>query len=244
MNTCSRPAWAPRVSRYEIARLYHTDARGIRDEDLVNEVGYGLFARAQDCLTVTEATRGRIKCPQCDTIIFRKKAKSKKEAKEEALICSSCPWQLQWAEYFRSYRQKHLIAAGMVPYLHEFVRQWPRAIGYAEKILLVDAIIHRFHGELAGDSGASGAVNLIGGNRPEVLAFLNELTYGTVSSPGLATNRDRWVEKFQHFSGGVWKKPSLDEITKAHRWEGHGKLQYDESKKGQQGAAEERDKPY
>ena len=114
-----RPTWAPRVSRYEIAKLYHTDARGIRDETLADEVGYGLFVRAEDCLTVTGAMRGEVKCPECGAQIARNRPKLRKQAAEEMLSCPSCEWRLPWTEYHKSYRNKHLGAAGMEPYLRE-----------------------------------------------------------------------------------------------------------------------------
>lgn len=40
-----RPEWAGRVSRYKIAKLYHTDALGIVDKDQIDAVGYALLAR-------------------------------------------------------------------------------------------------------------------------------------------------------------------------------------------------------
>ena len=45
-----RPVWAPRVPRFKIAQLYHTDARGLQDEDLADEVGVALLVRIESCL--------------------------------------------------------------------------------------------------------------------------------------------------------------------------------------------------
>jgi len=41
--------WAPRVNPSTIRRLYEIDARGIADEDLIDEVGYALFRPAALC---------------------------------------------------------------------------------------------------------------------------------------------------------------------------------------------------
>ena len=35
--------WAKRVSRRDIQRLYESDANGLRDEDLLNEVHYAIY---------------------------------------------------------------------------------------------------------------------------------------------------------------------------------------------------------
>ena len=40
-----RPIWAGRIPRQKIAELYAKDAQGIRDEELINEVGIGLLVR-------------------------------------------------------------------------------------------------------------------------------------------------------------------------------------------------------
>ena len=41
------PAWARRVPQRKIRRLYETDAKGIYDEDLIDEVGYVEVEAAQ-----------------------------------------------------------------------------------------------------------------------------------------------------------------------------------------------------
>ena len=220
-----RPKWAPRISRFEIARLYHADAKGMRDEDLVNDVGYGLFARIKDILTVTEAAKGRVACPEYGATIIRKRPKLRKDAKKEMLTCGSCHWNLPWREYFKSYHKKHLLCGGMGPFFREFVKQWPRAKGYGEKIVVIDTLIHRFHWELEGDPGGPGAVNLIGGTRNEIIAFLNELTYGSGSTATLAENRERWRKVI----GG----DQVDRRSQAHRWEGHDRLNEEQEEDSQ-----------
>jgi len=40
-----RPHWAGRVPRHKIARLYDLDAKGIVDEDLIDESGRSVGSR-------------------------------------------------------------------------------------------------------------------------------------------------------------------------------------------------------
>ncbi len=84
------PPWAPPLTQREIYRLYTTDARGITDEDLINDVGYGLYARCESILIATEAYRGRVACPRCTQAIYHN------HAPDAQLVCSQCDWQKSW----------------------------------------------------------------------------------------------------------------------------------------------------
>ena len=44
--------WARRVSRAKVRRLYQSDALGLLDRDLLDEVGYGMYARCCDTFEV------------------------------------------------------------------------------------------------------------------------------------------------------------------------------------------------
>ena len=143
MSTSSpRPRWAPRVSRYKIARLYHSDAMGRQDEALVDDVGYALLARIQDCLTVTEAHQGRVTCPRCRTIIQRQFGHHERQP-DEIISCLECGWSITWDEFHRSYRNKHLGSAGLAIIFCEFAEHFPRAQSYQEKIVLIDRVLDR-----------------------------------------------------------------------------------------------------
>lgn len=87
------PRWAPRVPRNKIWRLYQSDARGIRDEELVNDVGITMLLRVQSCLVVSEAQRGRVTCPQCGAS-FDRKMGPRRSSEPDILRCPGCDWQL------------------------------------------------------------------------------------------------------------------------------------------------------
>ena len=55
--------WSRRVKPVSIRRLYTLDAKGIVDEDLINEVGYAMYARCLSIRTATRAHSGRAMCP-------------------------------------------------------------------------------------------------------------------------------------------------------------------------------------
>jgi len=195
VDSTQRPQWAPRVSRHKIAQLYHSDAVSRPDEALCDDIGWALLARVRDCLTVTEAHQGRVKCPVCGEIVRRQSNlfHHRERDPEEVLACTCGQWQMTWDDFHRSYRNKHLGSAGLVTFFREFAERYPRAKTYGEKIVLIDTLLHRYHWELEGEPGGPGAVNLIGGTRNEIIAFLNQLTYGDQGTPGLSETRRNWI---------------------------------------------------
>ena len=182
------PTWAPRVSQKEIRRFYETDAKGIYDEDLIAEVGYGLFARCESFIIANRAREGELPCPQCAQLVRR----------EEVLRCP-CGWELPWADYFRTIRHKQLSgAAPVLKQFREFVAAFPLARTPKDKVLLVDRLIHGFHWYYKTNGPTRPvAVNLIEGRLDEVVAFLDRLSYDEKSTPGLKENRAEWNKNIE-----------------------------------------------
>ena len=186
------PRWAPRVTQREVRRLYETDARGIYDETLINDVGYGLLARCQSFIEAVEATRGKVRCPSCRSIIRHHGDKA------TPLHCG-CGWSLTWGAYFKTIQHKQL--SGAEPVLDQFrafVRSFPVAKTPQARMLLIDRLIHGFHWYLkTGKPTRPVAVNLIKGRLREVVAFLDTLTVGEKSTPGLADTYAAWDQKIE-----------------------------------------------
>lgn len=187
---------------------------GIHDEELVDEVGISLLARIEDCLTVTEAHGGSVKCPDCGKQVVRRAGFRDRRADQETLQCQHCGWELPWPEYHRSYRKKNMGSAGLMAFFREFAEEYPTAKTYQEKMILIDTLLHRYHWELEGEPGGPAAVNLTGGTRSEVLAFLNRLTYADQSTPGLESTRQDWLKKL---NCAGWNRATVDELTEQYR---------------------------
>jgi len=200
--------WAPRIKQELIRRLYELDARGIQDEELIDEIGWGLRARCVSFIGAVEATRGRAPCPKCAQVI-RHTSKP-----EEVLVCAGCGWSLTWKEYFSTIQHKQLSGADPILAVFEgFVEQFPRAHEASQKMLLIDRLLHSFHFWVQGQTETrAAAVNFIEGRYHEVIQFLDQLTYGAGSTPGLSQTQLEWqgvlrrVEK-QWAEGGVKAKP-------------------------------------
>jgi len=185
------PQWAPRVPQRKIRQLYQTDAMGIYDEELIAEAGYALLARCESFLAAMEARRGRAPCPVCGEIVRHDGDKS------EMLQCKSCGWELSWGDYFRTIQHKQLCGAEPVLELFaSFIRRFPLARTPREGMLLIDELIHGYHWNLKPPTPTRPvAVNLIEGRVGEVIDFLDALSYGDASTPGLGATRDQWMER-------------------------------------------------
>ena len=184
------PQWAPRVKQSLIRRLYETDARGIYDEELIDEVGFALLARCESFIAAVEATRGKVICPACGETVLHDAQPA------TILLCAHCGWQMPWREYFHTLQHKQLSGAEPVLALFRlYTDGFARARSGREKMVLIDQLIHGFHLSLTGETTRTTGVNLIEGKYPEVVQFLNQLTYGENGTPGMREVHADWHAK-------------------------------------------------
>jgi hypothetical protein len=179
--------WEPRVAPEKIRRLYETDARGILDEELLDDVAFALYARCLSILTVTEAIcERRLRCPYCSHIILLG------DARTEFIQCPACAWQTRPAAFRQSYRNKRLGGFGAIDAFRAYVERFSGSRSPQERMLLIDRLIHAMHNELAQRVQRPAAVNLIEGSIQTVVDLLEGLAYGERSTPGLGRGRLHW----------------------------------------------------
>jgi hypothetical protein len=181
-----RISWSPRIRPALIKRLYESDALGLQDDELCNDVGYRLYLR---CQTVLMVSKNEVACPRCDTV-FRMDT----SGKETITVCPApgCGWQTTRSEYHQSWSKKRIWGANALPAFEEFYERFSTSLPYREKMLLTDQLIHSFHWSLHENIPArSAANNLIEGEHDHVIEFLDTLT-------GLDTDRKAaWRETMQ-----------------------------------------------
>ena len=97
IRTTEQIQWAPRVKPNTIRRLFELDAKGILDENLVDEVGYGLLARCETIHRVTHRL-----CPDCGSEMEG----AWDVLKHRKISCINCQWHSTWNVYHRSYKKK------------------------------------------------------------------------------------------------------------------------------------------
>ena len=195
--------WSPRVSLAKIRALYVNEARGTCDDELIEEVGFGLLARCQSIIEYTEACEnGNVRCMRCakqgqTTIIQRNMSKP-----SPLLRCTVCGWQVRW----RVYKAESENGGGQLNAGHagdafaRYVAVYPQCRTREEKILAIDRLIHEFHWILVKEgqparANKTAGVNLLSGNIGQVLTLLNELTYGENTPPELLEAKAWWLEQ-------------------------------------------------
>lgn len=198
--------WASRVDPLRVRQLYQGDAEGRLDEELLADVGYGIYVRCQALLEVSAAWRDRAKCWQCDNIILRRQGKMVEYTghgptlvggKEEVLKCDQCGWQITWAAYRKSVSGQHLDATGLEDMLQAFVVRWPAMRSPQARLLLIDALIHEFHCWDDNTVGSPVGATLIRATAEKVLALLDDLAYGPASTRGLQQTQQRWAARLE-----------------------------------------------
>jgi hypothetical protein len=189
--------WAPRLPKEKIRRLYQSDAEGLLDDELLDDVGTRLYQRCKSILEIDAAKNGEVRCPVCEragreTFIHRERVHG---ALEAALTCPVCGWQIVWHNYLRSFKRRQLNQGGAGDAFIAFVQGWPAARTPAQKMLAVDQLIHAFHfsvQQMPDLPSRPAALNLIKGKLDDVLLFLDELSAGPASTPGVDSTRQTW----------------------------------------------------
>ncbi len=198
--------WNPKVPRAMIRRLYETDARGIVDEELIDEAGFALYARCQSILAVDA---GHVQCPDCDHMFatpWKWPRQSPRVIDAESIRCPNCQeWEVTGRQYRESFQYDNLGAGNALPAFQTFVERYPHTTAPRERMLLIDRLIHEFHYAIShkpdGSLGRNSlphettANNLIEGGHDQVVAFLDRLTYGDAGTPELQAVQTAWRTK-------------------------------------------------
>jgi len=189
--------WASRVNPSLIVRLYKSDAEGLQDEELADELGCAIIARIEDIFAATASYHGgngKLKCPACGKIILLD-LPEKHDTHEIFLECK-CGYKTTLYEYRKSCQDKKLHGGGAIPALEKFVSQYTAAKDYSSKMLAIDTLIHTFHWELHGAEIFSRTVahNIIYSRRDrDLIDLLNNLAYSDSGTTGLLPNKERFL---------------------------------------------------
>src|SRR5262249_46762473 len=139
--------------------------------------------------------------------------------KLEMMTCGSCGWQTTWGAYHKTYQDKQLHGGGALFAFRAYADTYEQAASARERLLLIDRLLHTFHGELARNCTRPAAGNLIGGRQSEVLEFLATLTYGSRGTPELQQQLAPWRQKAARFP---WMREILESSRERRRGERSG----------------------
>lgn len=165
----NRYRWSPKVSRQDLKRLYEADSKGLLDEELVDKIGFTLYARCvQGRDTWQDIEHGRLKCHHCGNMLY-----------SEKLMQCSCGYQYIFRDYMRSFRKENMPSGAATHIFNAFIVDWEKARNYQRKMQLIDNLIHEFHINLtSGVKGRFVGINLIDGTKKQIADLILTLAYG------------------------------------------------------------------
>lgn len=174
--------WAPKLRPHLLRRLYESDAQGLVDDELLNEVGYTLYER---CRTIWIATERR--CPECTA-----KLEQRDDSRDCPMICPACGWKTTWGLFHSSYKGKRIHGGSAYPAFVRYMEEWQRARDGRTKMLVIDRLVHALHEDKNKVWIIPASVNLIVGKGDEIFALLDHLAYGDCSAPESVACREQW----------------------------------------------------
>ena len=164
--------WCRKVSRNDLLRLYNGEARGLLDEELLEEVGTTFYTR---CTQSKDAqlllSEGKMRCHHCGRVL---------QATGYATVTHcECGYCYTYREYRRSFNANNMPANRAQPIFDAFMERWPACLDATAKMLLIDWLIHEFHVTLmSGEQGRSVCANLIEGTKKQISDMILQLAYG------------------------------------------------------------------
>ena len=164
--------WCRKISRNDLLKLYTSEAKGMLDIDLLDEVGFAFYTRckqaheARDCME-----KEQILCHYCGAIL---------DAEDRLLpVHCQCGYSYTHREYRRSYMAVNMPGNRATPIFEHFEQKWPGCKNSTEKMILIDWLIHECHVTLmSGAKGKSVCENLIEGTRKQITDLIVGLAYG------------------------------------------------------------------
>jgi DNA-directed RNA polymerase subunit RPC12/RpoP len=161
----ARVTFAPKTPLQWIVRLYELDAGGRPDDELALKIGHRLWDRCNDLLMVASS---QLRCALCEN---RFTVPWIGVPADESYACPQCGWRITAGEYHDLIEHRDLLGGTATPEVARFVERFPLARDYAERLRLIDALVHAIH-----RTGGRAARNLVEGRASEVIRVLDVLS--------------------------------------------------------------------
>lgn len=162
--------WAPRLSKNDIYRLYKSEASGLLDEELLDEVGIGFYSRCETIKQVTERL-----CPSCSEVI---QGAFDGNNPDRQISCQKCQWISKWKHYHRSYKTDRIHGGRAFKFFLAYLNEYPFCKTARDKMLAIDKLIHYLHEDIDDEGSVTpAAMNLVKGKRNDIREFIESLAY-------------------------------------------------------------------
>ena len=171
--------WPPKVSRSKLVRLYNTEAAGLLDEGLLEDIGLAFYLRCVQARQVRALMdKGQILCHHCGEILT--------PGSYTAPVICACAYSYTYREYRRSCNAANMPGGRAQPVFDEYVLKWDVCKSSAEKMMLIDWMVHECHVTvMSGVAGRSVCANLIEGTLGQIRQVL-EMLAGHIEENSIA----------------------------------------------------------
>jgi hypothetical protein len=163
--------WCKKVSRSDLFRLYQGEAKGMLDEELLEDVGLTFYVRCKEAKEARECMdKGEIICHHCKAVL--------KATGYDSLTHCDCGYCYTYREYRRSCNAVNMPGGRATPIFEEYMQKWLKCRSSKEKMMLIDWLVHECHVTLmSGSQGRSVCVNLIEGTLKQISDLILKLAY-------------------------------------------------------------------
>ncbi|MHB1484873.1 MAG: DUF3788 family protein [Saccharofermentanales bacterium] len=174
--------WCKKVSRNDLMKLYQSEAKGMIDDELLDEVGYTFYTRCTQAKQARELMeKGQILCHHCGAILnadIIKIGEYTPFSKDNLPVGCECGYSYTYREYRRSCNAANMPGGRATPIFETFAQKWPGCRDSTQKIMLIDWLIHECHVTLmSGMKGRSVCINLIEGTTKQIAELILKLAF-------------------------------------------------------------------
>ena len=202
-----RIKWSQRLPLNKLRQLYLSQASGLLDKELLEDVAVTLYLRCKDIIAVDKSRHGEVRCPFCYENkleeVYIQVNRGEYGEKLDKLQCGECSNEFSYAEYARCTKNKQLNMGGAGDAFKRFINEYEKPALPEKRMLQVDRLIHEFHYSLKAkprQPTRSVGPNLLNTNLTAVMKFLNELSGIIGDDPDLKTNADKWQQEKEKFN--------------------------------------------
>lgn len=178
--------WHKKVSRSDLWKLYQSEARGVTNEELLDDVGLTFYMRCKQAKEVRECMdRGQIICHHCGAVLTVGRVSPTgsvlvKNTDTSSVINCVCGYSYTYREYRRNCNSVNMPGGRATPIFENFLQKWPASKDTKSKMMLIDWLVHECHVTLmSGLKGRSVCVNLIDGTLNQISELIMKLAYGS-----------------------------------------------------------------
>ena len=141
--------WSQRLPLNKLRQLYLSQANGLLDAELLEDVAVTLYLRCKDIIAVDKSSRGEVRCPFCyaDKLkeVYIKVNRDEYGKPLDKLLCDECSNEFSYSEYKRCHKREQLNMGGAGEAFRRFINEYEIPASPEKRMLQIDRLIHEFH---------------------------------------------------------------------------------------------------